>query len=120
MINWSTNRVNPAVAARTAIPGMTRQSTATAPIASRGASAEMQRRGAPAQRGAAKDEDKDKESLFNRDEDKDKDKDKDKDDDGLGDANTAPDDDGKDDDSKDDDRKDEDDDKDGKPVKTKS
>jgi hypothetical protein len=93
-------------AVRTPMPGMTRQSAATAPIASRGAqfrAADLQR-GAPAQRGAAKDEDKDRESLFNRDEDKDKDDD-------LDDANTAP----NDDDSKDDDRKD-DDDKDGKPV----
>lgn len=113
MINWSTNRINPAVAARTALPGTTRQSTTTAPMASRGAqfrAADLQQ-GAPAQRGAAKDDDdKDKkESLFNRDEDKDKDKDEDED--GLGDANTDPDDSKDDDDRKDDD---------GKPVKTKS
>jgi hypothetical protein len=96
---------------------MSRQSAATSALASRGASAEMQRRGAPTQRGAAKD---DKESLFDRDEDKDKEKEKDED--TLDNANTAPDDDSKDDSSsKDDDRKDEDDDEDGgKPVKTKS
>jgi hypothetical protein len=89
---------------------MSRRSTATSALASRGASAEMQRRGAPAQRGAAKD---DKEPLFNRDEDKDKEKEKDED--SLDDTNTAP-----DGDSKDDDRRDEDDDKDGKLVTTKS
>lgn len=66
MMRWTTNRVNPAVAARTTPPGMSRQSAATSALASRGASAEMQRRGAPAQRGAAKDE---KESLFDRDDD---------------------------------------------------
>lgn len=88
MIEWSTNR-NPA-AARTAVPGTTRQSNATAPIGSRGAqfrAASMQR-GAPIPRGAAtkadddpdKDEDDDKESLFGRGVDDD--------DDGLDDSNT--------------------------------
>jgi hypothetical protein len=90
MMKWSTNRVNPAVAARTAMPRTSRQPTATAPLASRGAAAEMHRGAALAQRGAAKDEDKNKESLFNRDEDKDKDKDKDED--GLDEAAIAPDD----------------------------
>lgn len=95
MMHWTTNRVNPAVAARTAMPGMTRQATATAPIGSRGAqfrAAEMQR-GAPAQRGAEKaadddpddEKDDDRETLFARGEDDD--------DDGADDGNTSPDDD---------------------------
>jgi hypothetical protein len=83
MMKWSTNRVNPAVAARTTMPGMTRQSTAAR---AQFRPADMQRGAALAQRGAAKDEDKDKESLFNRDEDKDKDEDD------LDEAAIAPDD----------------------------
>lgn len=93
MIQWSTNRVNPAVAARTAMPGTTRQSTGAAPIASRGAqfrAAQMQR-GAPTatQRADKPDDDEDddkkpkKEPLFSRDEIQD--------DDGLDDENTPDD-----------------------------
>jgi hypothetical protein len=78
MMQWTTNRVNPAVAARTAMPGMTRQATTAAPIGSRSQlrTRDMTQRNAPAQRGATKaaDEDDDKkddddrESLFSRDE----------------------------------------------------
>ncbi len=76
MIQWSTNRVNPAVAARTAMPaGTTRQANAMASRAQFRA-AEVQR-GAPTvtQRGAATDDKDDdekkpeKEPLFGRDED---------------------------------------------------
>lgn len=95
MMQWTSNRVNPAVAARTAMPGTTRQATSTAPIGSRGAqfrAAEMQR-GAPAQRGAKKaadddpddEKDNDRETLFGRGQDDD--------DDGADDGNTSPDDD---------------------------
>jgi hypothetical protein len=78
MISWSTNRVNPAVAARTALPGTTRQSTATAPIASRGAqfrSAALSRSAATTiQRDGKIDDDEDddkkpKKELLSREED---------------------------------------------------
>lgn len=80
MINWSTNRVNPAVAARTALPGNTRQSAAAAPIATRGAqlrSAALSRSTAATIQRADDDEDdkKDpkKEPLLSREEGQDED-----------------------------------------------
>jgi hypothetical protein len=141
MMQWSTNRTNPAAAVRQgatrmappsqtgriAAPATTRQSTTAAPIGSRGAqfrAAEMQR-STPALRGATKtadddpddekDEKDDRETLFGRGEDDD--------DDGLDDGNTSPDDEkdsDPDDDKPDDDKPDDDKQDDEKKKKAKS
>lgn len=76
MISWSTNRVNPAVAVRTTMPGQTRQSAAAAPIASRGAfrAAALSRSAPTTTQRADKPDDEDddekkpKEAPFGRDD----------------------------------------------------
>jgi hypothetical protein len=108
-MHWTTNRVNPAVAARTAMPGMTRQATA-APIGSRSPSQlrtrDMPQRNPSTQRDATKNDkdddedekdDDDRETLFGRGIDDD--------DDGADDGSTDPHDDKAADDEPDDEKK---------------